>query len=370
MADASRAVGVVGNLISANLRQTFAQDNKRAQDLAREKHLGRQTRIPLVTLDEARRRRFAIQWAANGRPATPEFKGLRVLEDFPLDEIVPFIDWSPLFHVWELRGTYPKILEDPAIGARACELFEDAKKLLAKITCERLLRARGVYGFWPANSVGDDIEVYPGESRRKPAATLHTLRQQIRKAEGDFNQALADFVAPAATGIPDYIGAFAVTAGDGLDALCAAFEKEHDDYNSIMAKALADRLAEAFAECLHKRVREEWGYGRDENLNQEDLIREKYRGIRPAPGYPASPDHTEKRVLFELLQAEKNAGITLTESFAMIPASSVCGLYFSHPDAKYFSVGKIDRDQVKDYSERKGMDLTEVERWLGPNLAY
>ncbi len=368
--DASRAVGVVGRLISADLRQAFTQENKLAQHAAREKHLGRQTQVPLVTIEEARRRRFAIQWPADGRPAAPSFIGLRVLEDFLLEEIVPFIDWSPLFHTWELRGTYPKILEDPAIGARARELFDDAKGLLAKIVCGRQLRARGVYGFWPANSRDDDIEVYSDETRARSVATFHTLRQQIRKAAGEFNQALADFIAPASTEIPDYIGAFAVTAGEGLDALCAALEKEHDDYNSIMAKALADRLAEAFAECLHQRVRQEWGYGRDEHLTHDDLIQERYRGIRPAPGYPASPDHTEKATLFRLLQPEKNAGITLTESFAMIPASSVCGLYFSHPHARYFSVGKIDRDQVKDYSERKGMDLAEVERWLGPNLAY
>jgi 5-methyltetrahydrofolate--homocysteine methyltransferase len=235
---------------------------------------------------------------------------------------------------------------------------------------ERSIRARGVYGFWPAASVGDDIEIYADDSRNRVIGVFHTLRQQTRKAEGEFNHALADFIAPKSSGLPDYIGAFAVTAGEGLPELCARLEKEHDDYNSIMAKALADRLAEAFAEYLHKKAREEWGYGIGENLTKEELIQEKYRGIRPAPGYPASPDHTEKRMLFDLLQAERNAGIQLTENFAMMPASSVCGLYFSNPAARYFSVGKIGRDQVLDYQSRKGMDLPEIDRGLRPNLAY
>ena len=290
--------------------------------------------------------------------------------NFPLTAIVPFIDWSPLFHAWEIKGTYPRILEDKVAGPKAQELFQDAWRLLERIAAERLLRARAVYGFWPANSNGEDIEVYSDDSRERVLATFHTLRQQTRKAEGEFNYSLADFIAPKSSGLSDYIGAFAVTTGEGLDELCAAFEREHDDYNSIMAKALADRLAEGFAECLHKRVRDEWGYGRDETLAAEDLIKERYRGIRPAPGYPAIPDHTEKRTLFDLLQAETNAGIHLTENYAMLPASSVCGLYLSHLAAQYFSVGKIDRDQARDYSQRKGMDLTQLERWLGPNLAY
>jgi 5-methyltetrahydrofolate--homocysteine methyltransferase len=242
--------------------------------------------------------------------------------------------------------------------------------LLGKIIRGKLLTARGVYGFFPANSVGDDIELYRDESRSKVLTTFHTLRQQTPKPEGQFNQALADFVAPKSTGLLDYLGAFAVTSGVGLEALCERFEKEHDDYNSIMAKALADRLAEAFAELLHKKAREEWGYGKGEVLSNEDLIRERYRGIRPAPGYPACPDHTEKRILFDLLDAEKHAGITLTETFAMLPASSVSGLYFAHPDAKYFAVGKIGRDQVLDYAQRKKMDLGAIERWLSPNLNY
>jgi 5-methyltetrahydrofolate--homocysteine methyltransferase len=368
--DASRAVGVAGNLMNRENRDRFAGEIKREQEASREKYLARQTQIPLVTIEEARRRKPLLDWTTNGRPARPAFEGIQVLSHFPLDEIVPFIDWSPLFHTWELRGTYPRIFQDKTVGSKAKELFEDAQQLLNKIVRERLLRARAVYGFWPANSVCDDIEIYAQDGRGTVLATIHTLRQQIRKAEGEVNLALADFIAPKSTGLPDYIGAFAVTAGEGLDELCAKFEKDHDDYNSIMAKALADRLAEGFAECLHKRVREEWGYGKGEKLTTEDLIKERYRGIRPAPGYPAIPDHTEKRTIFDLLETEKNTGIRLTENYAMIPASSVSGLYFAHPEAEYFSVGKIDRDQVQDYSVRKGMTVEEVERWLGPNLAY
>jgi 5-methyltetrahydrofolate--homocysteine methyltransferase len=368
--DASRAVGVVGNLLSAENAGAFAAQLKRGQLEARERYLGRQSEIALLSMEEARRRRLRLDWTSNGKPPQPEFTGVRVLNDVQLNELVPFIDWSPLFHAWELRGTYPKIFEDRVIGEKAKELFADAQRLLRTIIDQGTLRPRGVYGFWPACAAGDDIEVFSAAGPRKLLATLHTLRQQLRKAEGEFNYALADFVAQTSTGVADYIGAFAVTVDGGLAELCARFEKEHDDYSSIMAKALADRLAEAFAEWLHKRVREDWGYGRNEGLSQDDLINERYRGIRPAPGYPALPDHTEKRTLFDLLQAEKNAGVNLTENFAMIPASSVCGLYLSHPAARYFSVGKIGRDQIEDYSIRKGMAVDEVERWLGPNLAY
>jgi 5-methyltetrahydrofolate--homocysteine methyltransferase len=368
--DASRAVGVVGSLVSEALRSAFTAEHKREQNHAREQYLSRQNQVPLITIEEARNRRLVLEWTKNGRPARPSFTGIRTLNNVPLAEIVPFIDWSPLFHAWELKGSYPAILNDKRIGTKAKELYDDAKRLLDRIVREHLLRPRGVYGFWPAASVGDDIEVYADDSRASVRTVFHTLRQQTRKAGGEFNHALADFIAPNASGVHDYIGAFAVTAGEGLTELCARFEKDHDDYNSIMAKALADRLAEAFAEYLHKKVREEWGYGIGENLSHEDLIAEKYRGIRPAPGYPASPDHSEKKTLFELLQAEENAGIELTESFAMMPASSVCGLYFSNPEAHYFSVGKIDRDQVKDYQMRKGVELAEIERWLRPNLAY
>ncbi|HYR91206.1 MAG TPA: methionine synthase [Terriglobia bacterium] len=368
--DASKAVGVVGSLLSPELRNEFMETTKREQESSRKEYLKRQTHVPLVTLEEARRRKFAVDWPSQGKPPKPAFQGIRVLTDFPLIEIIPFIDWSPFFHTWELKGTYPKILEDKSIGSKARELYYDAQQLLRKIVSGRRLMARGVYGFWPASSVGDDIQVYSDESRTNVMAVFHTLRQQTKKAGGEFNYALADFIAPVTSGVADYIGGFAVTTGVGLADICAAFEKDNDDYNSIMAKALADRLAEGFAECLHKKVREEWGYGRGEHLTTEDLIKERYRGIRPAPGYPASPDHTEKRTLFDLLQAENNADIQLTESFAMFPASSVCGLYLSNPEAQYFSVGKIDRDQLRDYSARKGMDLAEVERWLAPNLAY
>jgi len=366
--DASRAVGVVGALMSPEQQATFADRNRRDQEQVRHAHKERGAKV-LLTLAEARERRTPIEWRAADIPK-PTFTGIRVLDRFPLEQIVPFIDWSPFFHTWELRGRYPKIFEDPSVGAKAKELFEDAQALLDKIVRGKLLTARAVYGFSPANSVGDDIELYRDESRASVLTTFHTLRQQTPKPDGQFNHALADFIAPKATGIPDYIGAFAVTSGIGLEAICERFEKEHDDYNSIMAKALADRLAEAFAELLHKRAREEWGYGKGEALSTEDLIRERYRGIRPAPGYPACPDHTEKRILFDLLQAEKHAGITLTETFAMLPASSVSGLYFAHPEAKYFAVGKIGRDQVLDYARRKNMDLSAIERWLSPNLNY
>jgi 5-methyltetrahydrofolate--homocysteine methyltransferase len=362
--DASRAVGVVGALMSHEQQAGFAEQNRRDQEQVRHAHQERGEKA-LLSLAEARERKVQIDWRAADIPK-PAFTGLRVLDQFPLGDIVPLIDWSPFFHTWELRGRYPKILDEP----KARELFDDAQQLLKEIVGKKLLAARGVYGFSPANSVGDDIEVYTDESRSKVLTTFHTLRQQTPKPEGQFNQALADFIAPKATGLPDYLGAFAVTSGIGLEALCERFEKEHDDYNSIMAKALADRLAEAFAELLHKKTREEWGYGKGEALSNEDLIRERYRGIRPAPGYPACPDHTEKRILFDLLQAEKNAGISLTETYAMLPASSVSGLYFAHPDAKYFAVGKLGRDQVLDYAQRKGTDVRVIERWLAPNLNY
>ncbi|MBI4401330.1 MAG: methionine synthase [Nitrospirae bacterium] len=367
--DASRAVGVVSQLISPKQRTAFAEHNRQEQERVRQAHLGRTTRKPLLTLEQARARRTPIVWRAEDIPA-PSFTGIRVLDRFPLDQIVPFVDWSPFFHAWELRGHYPHIFDDARIGAKAKELFEDAQKLLSEIVGRKWLTARAAYGFFPANSVGDDIELYTDAMRSKVLTTVHTLRQQTEKPEGQFNQALADFIAPKSTGLPDFLGAFAVTTGIGIEALCQRFEREHDDYNSIMAKALADRLAEAFAELLHKQARDDWGYGKQERLSHEELIRERYRGIRPAPGYPACPDHTEKRILFDLLQAEKNAGIQLTESFAMYPASSVSGLYFAHPTAKYFAVGKIDRDQVMDYRLRKQMDLRTVERWLGPNLSY
>ncbi|MHB8652420.1 MAG: methionine synthase [Terriglobia bacterium] len=366
--DASRAVGVVGKLKSPDLKKTFAKENRQDQDKLREQHKAPKA-APLLALEEARSRKPPIDWVATGA-ARPCFTGTRVFDPVPLEEIVPYIDWSPFFQAWELRGTYPKILDAPDVGPKARELLDDAQKLLQQIMAEKLLTARAVMGFFPALSNGDDIEIYTDETRAKVLTTFHTLRQQMEKAPGHYNYALADFVAPRQSGRADYLGGFAVTAGGNIDPLVKKFESDHDDYNAIMTKALADRLAEALAELMHKRAREAWGYGKTEKLSVDDLIHERYRGIRPAAGYPASPDHTEKRVLFDLLQVEKNTGMQLTESFAMLPAASVSGLYFSHPEAHYFAVGKIGRDQVEDYARRKGMDLKTVERWLAPNLNY
>jgi 5-methyltetrahydrofolate--homocysteine methyltransferase len=367
--DASRAVPVVGSLISAEQRPAFDAENRKEQERLREEHRRKRETRPLLSLAEARRRRTPIDWT-KADLHRPEFLGVRLWSPVRLSEIVPYIDWSPFFHTWEMQGTYPKIFENPKWGARAKELFEDAQKLLGEIVKGEQLTAEAIYGFFPAASVGDDIEVYTDETRHGLRTTFHTLRQQMDKVTGEPCHALADFIAPKETGRPDYIGAFAVTTGVGLDKIVERFERDHDDYNSIMAKALADRLAEALAELLHKRVRAEWGYGREESLTPEQMIREQYRGIRPAPGYPACPDHTEKRLLFDLLEAEKRTHIRLTETFAMYPAAAVCGLYFAHPEAKYFSVDRIDRDQVADYHHRKGMDIRTVERWLAPNLNY
>jgi 5-methyltetrahydrofolate--homocysteine methyltransferase len=378
--DASRAVPVVSALVSPEQRAAFAEKNLEAQKKARAAHAGhRQTLIPLET---ARARRTPIDWQPEDLPQ-PVFRGTRTITSDPaaarsrdgaalvsLDEIASHIDWSPFFHTWELRGRYPAILDHEKYGEQARRLFEDAQQLLGRIIQERLLTARGVYGFFPANAVGDDVELYDDANRRHVRMTLHFLRQQIAKKEGEPNQALSDFIAPKAMGLPDHLGAFAVSSWFGLRELIEEFKADHDDYNAIMAEALADRLAEAFAEYLHKRVRAEWGYGASENLSIDDLIAERYRGIRPAAGYPACPDHTEKRLLWDLLDVRNAAGIELTESFAMWPGSSVSGLYFAHPKARYFGLGKIDRDQVIDYHRRKEMSVPEIERWLGPNLNY
>ena len=367
--DASRAVGVVGSLINPVLKVDFAKKNIDDQDKLRHAHAATRVATKLLSIDEARKRRTPIAWKQEDL-AQPAFTGPRVLRDFPLDKIVPFIDWSPFFHAWELRGRYPSIFDDPKIGPKAKELFHDAQQLLKNIVGQKLLTANAVYGFFPANSVGDDVELYTDETRTKVLATFHMLRQQMEKQSNEFNHSLADFVAPKSSGLKDYFGVFAVTTGQGTDELCKKFEADHDDYSSILTKALADRLAEAFAEYLHKQAREDWDFGKSENLTNEELIREKYRGIRPAPGYPACPDHTEKRILWDLLQVEQNAGIKLTESCAMWPASSVSGWYFAHPKSKYFAVGKLGRDQVADYQARKGLPLEEVERWLSPYLDY
>ncbi|HTG44045.1 MAG TPA: vitamin B12 dependent-methionine synthase activation domain-containing protein, partial [Verrucomicrobiae bacterium] len=367
--DASRAVGVVGSLINPVLKVEFARKNREEQEKLRHAHAATRERKTLISLDEARKRRTPIEWKVEDI-AKPSFTGSRVLKDFPLEKIVPFIDWSPFFHAWELRGRYPGILKDEKFGSKAQELFDDAQGLLKAIVDQKLLRAHAVYGFFPANSIGDDIELYTDDSRTEVLTTFHALRQQMEKQPGEFNHALSDFIAPKETGLKDYLGVFAVTAGEGTEDLCRKFEKDHDDYNSIMTKALADRLAEAFAECLHKQAREDFGYGQAEKLTSDDLIHEEYRGIRPAPGYPACPDHTEKQVLWKLLDIERSVGIKLTESCAMWPASSVSGWYFAHPKSKYFGVGKLGRDQVLDYHLRKGMRLEEVERWLSPYLDY
>ncbi len=370
--DASRAVGVVGALLSDEQKAGFDKTNRADQERARVDFRNKNAERVMLPLAEARKRAFKSDWKAIDIPK-PEFTGLRVLEDVPLEELIPYIDWTPFFSAWELTGKYPKIFDDELVGEVARKTFNEGQALLKRICAGKLIKARGVFGFFPANSVGDDIELYHDESRQEVLTRFHMLRQQAEKPAKAADKAqycLADFLAPKESGRCDYIGAFAVTAGIGVDELREKFKAENDDHSAIMAAALADRLAEAFAEYLHKKARDAWGYGRSENLSGEELIAEKYRGIRPAHGYPACPDHTEKTALFKLLNAEKNTGITLTESFAMWPASSVSGLYFAHPESHYIAVGKIERDQVADYAARKGMTAAEVERWLGPNLNY
>lgn len=368
--DASRSVTVCSNLMNASVKDDYIQGIKDEYAKAREAHLNKRNDKRFVSIEDARRMKCNIN--LNGAiPNKPTFTGTKVIESYPLEQLLPYIDWTPFFHTWELRGSYPKIFEDKFVGQEAKKLFDDAQVLLKRIVDEKLLHANGVIGFWPANSVGDDIELYTDETRQHVITKIHTLRQQAEKAKDEPYYALADFIAPKDSGIIDYWGGFAVTAGIGCDELVAEFEKDHDDYNSIMAKALADRLAEAFAEKMHELVRKDyWGYAKDENLDNIDLIKEQYQGIRPAPGYPACPDHTEKTTLFELLKAEDNAHMHLTESLAMMPAASVSGFYFAHPQARYFGLGKIGKDQVTDYAHRKGMTIEDAERWLGPNLNY
>ena len=366
--DASKSVSVVDRLGREDARAEFDLQNRAQQEKDRTAY-GHRAQRKLVPYAEALRRRLVLDWAGPA-PAIPAFLGTRVLRDIPLDQIVPYIDWSPFFQAWELKGKHPRILSDPEIGARAQELLNDGVALLNKIVAEKRLTANAVYGFFPANSEGDDIILYVDESRETEQLRLPTLRQQWERDGQTSFRSLADYVAPRDTHVADYIGGFAVTTGIGIESLVEEFEREHDDYNSIMAKALADRLAEGLAEMLHKRVREEWGYGREEVLNLDDLIEEKYRGIRPASGYPTSPDHTEKSALWRLLDVESTTGIVLTESFAMYPGASVSGLYFAHPQARYFAVDFITRDQVENYAARKGMSVSEAERWLAPNLSY
>ena len=365
--DASRAVPVTTSLLSDEGKSAFVAKHRADYEALRKSHSA--PKLTVVSLETARKRRTPIQWRAEDLPQ-PAFTGARVLDDFPLATLRDFIDWTPFFHTWELKGVYPRIFEHPAHGAQARQIFAEANALLDTIIEKNLITARGVYGFFTAFAAGDDVELYTDDAREKVLERFHFLRQQSNKEGPEPCRSLADFIAPKETGLPDHIGAFAVTSGIGLKELCDRFRSQNDDYNAIMAEAIADRLAEAFAECLHQRVRCEWGYGCSEGLSNADLIAEKYRGIRPAAGYPACPDHTEKGTLWRLLDVQANTGMLITESFAMWPGSSVSGLYFAHPESRYFSLGKIDRDQVADYSKRKGMGVAEVERWLGQNLNY
>ncbi len=366
--DASRAVGVTSNLLSDTQRAGFVAQVQQEYAQLREERGERDTSASRIPLAEARANRAP----APGTPApAPAFLGGKTLEEYPLQELVDRIDWTPFFQTWELAGHYPAILSDPAVGKSARALFDDAQRLLERIVREKLLTAKARFGFWPAAARGDDILLFSDESRKDVLATVHTLRQQAKKSGDRPNLALADFVAPAEAKVPDYLGLFAVTAGHGLDRIVAEFEAVHDDYNAILAKALADRLAEAFAERLHERVRTEfWGYAPKEALDNAALIKEQYQGIRPAPGYPACPDHTEKATIFRVLDAERCAGIHLTESMAMTPAAAVSGYYFWRPESQYFGVGKISKDQVEEYAGRKDLSVGEVERWLAPNLGY
>jgi 5-methyltetrahydrofolate--homocysteine methyltransferase len=366
--DASRSVSVVEKLNRADQRDSFVSEARAAQQREREAFARRRQR-KLVSYADACKRRFTIDWTSTTVPV-PAFTGRRVLRDFPLGEIVPYIDWSPFFMTWELSGKYPQILSDRVVGEQARSLFEDAQRLLKRLVNEKLIHAHAVYGFVPANADGDDVVVYSDESRTEERLRFHFLRQQWEREGQDTFRSLADYLAPVSSGQADYLGAFAVTAGEGAEELSARFKALHDDYNDILVKALADRLAEAFAELLHERARRDWGFGRGERLSREDLIEEKYQGIRPAAGYPACPDHTEKAALWDLLDVEKATGMRLTESFAMMPAASVSGLYFWHLQATYFAVDLITRDQVEAYAARKGWPRAEVERWLAPNLAY
>jgi 5-methyltetrahydrofolate--homocysteine methyltransferase len=367
--DASKAVGVVSKLLSKERRGDFLKGVTEEYAAIRDGR-AKEKEGTGVTLKEARANAFDGGWDAY-RPPEPAFVGEKIFASYDLSELVDYIDWTPFFHTWELKGSYPKILDDPEKGEVARELNDAARAMLARIVEEKWFRPRAVVGLWPANAVGDDIEIYADESRSQVRARFHMLRQQGKKSGSRANYALSDFVAPKESGIPDWMGGFVVSAGEQVDAIAKRFERENDDYSAILVKALADRLAEAFAERMHERVRREfWGYAPDETFGNVDLIAEKYRGIRPAPGYPACPDHLEKRILFDLLDAPKTAGVKLTESCAMWPAAAVSGFYFSHPESRYFGVGRIDRDQVEDYAARTDQLLEEAERWLAPSLAY
>jgi 5-methyltetrahydrofolate--homocysteine methyltransferase len=365
--DASRCVGIVDRLLSNELRPVLVEENRQKQDDLNRAY--QQRTLPLISYQDACQQPFPTNWDTVAID-TPDSLGIQVLDDYPLENLVPYIDWTPFFMAWELKGKYPGILDDPQRGEAARDLFDQAQQMLERIISKRQLRAKAVYGIWPAAANGDDLIIFGDEGRDEELTRLHTLRQQWQRQGQQEFRSLADYVAPLESGRTDYLGAFALTAGIGVDELAAEYTAAQDDYSAIMVKALADRLAEAFAEALHERVRKHWKYGADEQSSKEDLIAEKYRGIRPAPGYPAQPDHTEKTLLFRLLQAEKHTGIELTETLAMTPAASVCGLYFAHPEARYFSVHRLGKDQVEDYANRKNMSVQEVERWLGPHLGY
>jgi len=365
--DASRAAAVVGALLSADARDDFVAGNRAEQERMLQEFEGGESQRPLIPYADAVANRLGLDWDDFPRP---DFTGIRTVDGVAVSDLEPYIDWGPFFHTWELRGSYPRILNDPQRGEEARRLFEDADQMLKEMKSEGWLTPKAVYGFFPANSDGDDIVLFEDDERTVERTRFHALRQQQEKRSGGPYLALSDYVAPRASGRRDFLGAFAVTAGLEGEALVAKFKDAEDDYRAIMLQALMDRLAEAFAEMLHERARKDWGYGGGEDLSNDDLIREKYRGIRPAPGYPACPDHTEKRLLFDLLEAEKRTEICLTENFAMQPAASVSGFYFSHPDARYFAVGKIDADQVADYAARKGMSEAEAARWLAPTLGY
>jgi 5-methyltetrahydrofolate--homocysteine methyltransferase len=368
--DASRAVGVAQALMSGKAKAGYVSDLRGEYAKIAAAHARAQEEKSRLPLAAARANALKLDWSGGYVPPKPSFIGFKALSDYPVAELVDCIDWTPFFQTWELSGRFPAILDDAKVGEAARSLYDDARAMLDKIVKENWFKANAVFGFWPAQAQGDDILVYGDEQREKPIAALHGLRQQLSKREGRHNMALGDFVAPLDSGLKDYIGAFTVTAGIGEDEVADRFKRANDDYSAILVKALADRLAEAFAERLHQRVRKEfWGYAPDEALSNADLIAEKYSGIRPAPGYPAQPDHTEKGTLFRLLEAERT-GVTLTESYAMWPGAAVCGLYFSHPQSAYFGVGKIERDQAEDYAKRKGWSLAEAERWLSPILNY
>ena len=371
VADASRAVGVASTLLSADKRKAYITGVKEKYRDLREQRASQQKSRKLASLEEARANRFRTDWSSC-QPVTPAFTGTRVFDDYPLAELATRIDWGPFFKTWELAGKFPQILDDDTVGKEARHLFDDATTMLQKIIQEKWLTARAVIGFYPANTIDtDDTELYTDDTRSEVQAVLHHLRQQMNKRRGAPNLCLADYIAPKGSGVADYIGAFAVTTGIGIETKLAEFEADHDDYSSILLKALADRLAEAFAERMHERVRKEfWGYATAENLTNKELIKEAYRGIRPAPGYPACPDHTEKGILWNLIDPEANAGISITESYAMLPTASVSGFYFSHPEARYFGIGKLGRDQVEDYARRKGLSVQDAERWLAPVLGY